>query len=136
MNIPIAYSIKTLGLPIIPVKLFDAPVSSLFLIDTGSDQSIMDIALYEHFKDKIPSLKQGKDIITANGKTETALTAIFDFTIDETLRFSEPFTCMDCSVGFNQIEKETGYQLHGILGMAFLVKHRWKIDFEKLLIQS
>lgn len=96
----------------------------------------MDIALYELFKDKISTLKQGKNIITANGKTETTLTAIFDFTIDETLRFSEPFTCMNCSMGFNQIEKETSYQLHGILGMAFLVKHQWKIDFEKLLIQS
>ena len=136
MNIPIAYSIKTLGLPIIPVKLFDAPVSSLLLIDTGSDQSIMDIALYEYFKDRISLFKQGKNIITTNGKTETTLTATFDFTIDDTLKFSEPFTCMDCSIGFNQIEKETGYQLHGILGVDFLVKYQWKIDFEKLQIHS
>ncbi len=136
MNIPIAYSIKTLGLPIIPVKLFDAPVSSLLLIDTGSDQSIMDIALYEYYKDRISLFKQGKNIITTNGKTETTLTATFDFTIDDTLKFSEPFTCMDCSIGFNQIEKETGYQLHGILGVDFLVKYQWKIDFEKLQIHS
>ena len=135
-KINILYSLQTFGLPIIPVKLFDSTVSSLLLIDTGSDRSIMDTALYEHFKEKIFTLKQEKNIITTNGKTETTLTATFDFTIDDTLKFSEPFTCMDCSIGFNQIEKETGYQLHGILGVDFLVKHQWKIDFEKLQIHT
>ncbi len=94
----------------------------------------MDIAVYNHFKDKITNSEQGQNIITTNGKTASTLTAQFDFIIEDTLKFSEPFTCMECSVGFNQIEKETGYQLHGILGTDFLVKHQWKIDFEKLQI--
>lgn len=134
MNIPINYFIKILGLPVIPLKLFNETNSSLFLIDTGSDRSIMDIAVYNHFKDKITNSEQGQNIITTNGKTSSTLTAQFTFTIDDSLKFSEPFTCMECSVGFNQIEKETGYQLHGILGTDFLVKHQWKIDFEKLQI--
>ena len=136
MNIPINYFIKILGLPVIPLKLFNETNSSLFLIDTGSDRSIMDIAVYNHFKDKITNSEQGQNIITTNGKTSSTLTAQFTFTIDDSLKFSEPFTCMNCSTGFNQIQKETGYQLHGILGTDFLVKHQWKIDFERLQIHT
>lgn len=133
-TIPIKYSVYNIGLPVIPIKLFNAENHSLLLVDTGSDRSIMDIAVYNHFKDKIINPQRGQNIITTNGNTTSTLTAQFDFIIDDSLKFSEPFTCMECSVGFNQIEKETGYQLHGILGTDFLVKHQWKIDFEKLQI--
>ena len=133
-TIPIKYSVYNIGLPVIPIKLFNAENHSLLLVDTGSDRSIMDIAVYNHFKDKITNSEQGQNIITTNGQTSSTLTAQFDFIIEDTLKFSEPFTCMECSVGFNQIQKETGYQLHGILGTDFLVKHQWKIDFEKLQI--
>ena len=130
-TIPIKYSVYNIGLPVIPVKLFNEENHSLLLVDTGSDRSIMDITVYNHFKDK-----QGQNIITTNGQTSSTLIAQFIFTIDDSLKFSEPFTCMECSVGFNQIEKETGYQLHGILGTDFLVKHQWKIDFENLQIHT
>lgn len=129
-TIPIKYSVYSIGLPVIPVKLFNEENHSLLLVDTGSDRSIMDITVYNHFKDKITNSEQGQNIITTNGKTSSTLTAQFTFTIDDSLKFSEPFTCMDCSLGFNQIQKETGYQLHGILGTDFLVRHQWKIDFE------
>ena len=129
--IPITYSIKSIGLPVIPVKLFDSTESSLLLVDTGSDRSIMDMAVYTYFKDSPPTpSKGGTKIMTVNGLSLDTLTAKFIFTIDDTQKYTEPFTCMDCSTGFNQIQKETGYQLHGILGTDFLIKHQWKIDFE------
>ena len=132
----LTHSIQTLRLPVIPVKLFNAENPSLLLVDPGSDRSIMDITVYNHFKDKITNSEQGQNIITTNGQTSSTLTAQFDFIIEDTLKFSEPFTCMEGSVGFNQIQKETGYQLHGILGTDFLVKHQWKIDFENLQIHT
>ena len=135
-TIPIKYSVYNIGLPVIPVKLFNEENHSLLLVDTGSDRSIMDITVYNHFKDKITNSEQGQNIITTNGQTSSTLIAQFIFTIDDSLKFSEPFTCMECSVGFNHIEKETGYQLHGILGTDFLVKHQWKIDFENLQIHT
>ena len=46
--IPIPFSIQTLGLPVIPVKLFNETNSSLLLVDTGSDRSIMDITVLVH----------------------------------------------------------------------------------------
>lgn len=135
-TIPIKYSVYSIGLPVIPVKLFNEENHSLLLVDTGSDRSIMDIAVYNHFKDKITNSEQGQNIITTNGQTSSTLIAQFIFTIDDTLKYSELFTCMDCSTGFNQIQKETGYQLHGVLGTDFLVKHQWKIDFERLQIHT
>ena len=41
----LTHSIQTLRLPVIPVKLFNAENHSLLLVDTGSDRSIMDIAV-------------------------------------------------------------------------------------------
>lgn len=61
-NILISHSIQTLRLPVIPVKLFNAENHSLLLVDTGSDRSIMDITVYNHFKDKITNSEQGQNI--------------------------------------------------------------------------
>lgn len=58
--IPIPFSIQTLGLPVIPVKLFNETNSSLLLVDTGSDRSIMDIAVYNHLKIKSPTPNKAK----------------------------------------------------------------------------
>ena len=135
-NIPISFSIHSMGLPVIPVKLFDAKSYALLLVDTGSDRSIMDLAVYDHFKDQITEIKSGTSILTTHGVSEQTFTATFEFSIDDWLKYSEVFTCMDCSKGFSQIEKETSHQLHGILGTDFLVKHQWKIDFEKLKIHT
>lgn len=85
MHLPIIHSIQTLGLPVITIKLFNAENHSLLLVDTGSDRSIMDIAVYSHFKDKITTSQQGQNIITTNGQTSSTLTAQFDFIIDGTL---------------------------------------------------
>ena len=44
-TIPIKYSVYNIGLPVIPVKLFNEENHSLLLVDTGSDRSIMDITV-------------------------------------------------------------------------------------------
>lgn len=33
-----------------------------------------------------------------------------------------------------KIQEETGVQLHGILGIPFLIENKWKIDFEKMIV--
>lgn len=58
--IPIPFSIQTLGLPVIPVKLFNEENHSLLLVDTGSDRSIMDIPYITTLKIKSPTRQRPK----------------------------------------------------------------------------
>ena len=38
---------------------------------------------------------------------------------------------MDATSAMAQVQEETGIQIHGILGIQFLLEHKWIIDFEK-----
>ena len=127
--IPLSFPLKAIGLPAIPVKLFDDK-HILFLIDTGADISIMDISLFEYYKSRVMFSEKSEGIIMATHSTQETIQAQFEFSYEE-LRYTEVFRCMDCSMGFNQVQQDSGYQIHGIIGTNFLVKYRWIIDFEK-----
>ena len=36
----------------------------------------------------------------------------------------------------SQVQDETGVQVHGVLGVQFLIENKWIVDFEKLEIKS
>ena len=50
------------------------------------------------------------------------------------------YTCeyviADMSAPFNDIKRETGVTLHGIIGTKFFAKYNYVIDFEKLVAYS
>ena len=50
----------------------------------------------------------------------------------ENQEYIEPFTCSNTTEAFEQIEKESGIRIHGILGNHFFLKHGWILDFEKI----
>lgn len=133
INIPISFSLEGMGIPVIPVNLFDTDNHILLLIDTGADKSIMDISVYEYFKDRVTEISSGKQVSTASNSIESAISVRFDFAYDDH-RYSEMFLCMDCSNGFDKVKQETGHRIHGILGCDFLLRHQWVIDLEKCVI--
>lgn len=131
--IPILFSLKSMGLPVIPVRMFDTEHHILLLADTGADKSIMDRSVLDRFKEQAQEIGRGTEVTTANNTSTEAISALFRFSY-EGHDYMEPFICMDCSLGFDKIKEETGYRPHGILGTDFLVKHQWVIDFEKGII--
>lgn len=48
--------------------------------------------------------------------------------------FSNEFAISNLDAVFNSVKKETGVQLHGILGSDFFQKYRYVIDFDKFIV--
>ncbi len=53
----------------------------------------------------------------------------------EDKRVSELFSVLDANKAIMQIEKESGIQIHGILGIPFLTQNKWILDFSDLTLQ-
>ena len=45
------------------------------------------------------------------------------------------FSVMDANAAILQIQKESGIQIHGILGIPFLTQNKWILDFNNLSVQ-
>ena len=43
---------------------------------------------------------------------------------------------MDATEAISRVQKESGIQIHGILGIPFLVENKWILDFGKLNIKT
>lgn len=46
------------------------------------------------------------------------------------------FYVMDATEAISKVQKESGIQIHGILGIPFLVENKWILDFSKLNIKT
>jgi hypothetical protein len=127
MTFPLNYGLSKTGLPLIVVKIFDHDIC--LLLDTGSNQNIIDERIYKHFRDKLPETDQSKEVLTFNGTTggaEIMLPFVF-----ENQQYNEPFVSSNTEA-FDAVESETGIRIYGILGNHFFLKHGWILDFDKI----
>lgn len=46
------------------------------------------------------------------------------------------FSVLDATTTIAQIQSESGIQIHGILGIPFLIQNEWILDFKKLTISK
>lgn len=130
MESPLSLGLQKTGLPLI--------ISSdnlCFLIDTGSTHNTLFGFVYEHFKGRFKVLEKKHNIIGIDGIQHEAPTieATFNF---EGANYTSSFAVLDDSEAVAQIQKETGIQIHGVLGTQFFIENKWIIDFEQLSIKS
>ena len=123
---PLTYGLSKTGLPLIVVKIFDYELC--LLLDTGSNRNIIDKQTYDHFIDKLEVPEQSQGVLTLNGVTEGAVINI-PFTF-EGQQYNELFMCAENTESFEQIKKESGIRIYGILSNNFFLKHGWVLDFE------
>ena len=48
---------------------------------------------------------------------------------------SVTFSVLEATKAVRQIQKESGIQIHGILGTPFLTQNKWVLDFNNLTVQ-
>lgn len=46
------------------------------------------------------------------------------------------FSVVDATEVVSRVQKESGIQVHGILGIPFLVENKWIFDFDKFNIRT
>lgn len=127
MEFPLACGLQKTGLPLI---LTSGKLKNIcFLIDTGSTHNILFDFVYEHFKDEFKLLNCTCRTMGIEGhyKETPVIEATFNF---EGIDYTSTFSVLDATDAIAQVQKETGIQIHGVLGIKFLIENKWIIDFE------
>ena len=131
MKIPIEYSLTKLGLPLIVTS--NKP-NLCFLIDTGATHNIVFSYVYEEIPQYFSALQDTSCLMGIEGTqqrtNQVEATISFD---DKESRVT--FSVMDANAAILQIQKESGVQIHGILGIPFLTQNKWILDFNNLSVQ-
>ena len=129
-NYPFSFSMNKTGLPLIAVSIYNKNIC--LLIDSGSTMNLLDKRVYEYFKDEI-SVISSSELIGIDGIKQYTERVKLNFTFEDT-EYNTHFNLFDTSLAFNQVEKDSDIQIHGILGNEFLVENEWIIDYEKYSI--
>ena len=69
--------------------------------------------------------------IESHFQDSTSVEGTFNFDGTE---YTSIFEVVKANDTITQLQEETGVQLHGILGIPFLIENKWKIDFEKMIV--
>ena len=132
MEFPLHYSLNRVGLPLI---ITSSKPALCFLIDTGASHNVLFSFVYAEFQHLFSTLEPKSDttIMGIDGSTNNVSqvkgTIAFEDKQSEAI-----FSVVDATEVISRVQKESGIQVHGILGIPFLVENKWILDFDKLKI--
>ena len=129
LEFPLSLGLQKAGLPLI----ISENNNLCFLLDTGATNNVIFNYVYEHFKEEFKRLDKNQSIMGIEGSYQEApiVEATFNF---EGVDYTSSFSVLEASDAMQQVQKETGIQIHGILGVQFLLENKWILDFKKLTI--
>ena len=131
MEFPLTYGLRKTGLPLI--LTYGKLKNVCFLIDTGSTHNSIFSFVYEHFKDDFRIIEEDQKTMGIESRFQDSTTVEGTFNFDGT-EYTSTFEVVKANDTITQLQEETGVQLHGILGIPFLMENKWKIDFEKMIV--
>lgn len=117
------------GLPIITVKIDNKKLN--FLLDTGSNQSLIDMSEIVNLKHQIVSTEGST--MKMNGEIEDTMNVLVDLEYNDSIYEEVELVVMDLSFSFNEVKKQDGVQLHGIIGSNFFDKYNYILDYKEYL---
>ena len=117
-------------LPLIEAKIKDLYVC--FIIDTGSTHSLLDESLATILNNSINYVGENS-LHGIEGHEVSTKQGILDLNINGK-DYQQDFCFMPLMGGFASIKKESGIEIHGILGNNFLIANKWIIDYGKLVV--
>lgn len=131
MEFPLTLGLQKTGLPLIVTS---GKLKNLcFLIDTGATHNSLFSFVYEHFKEEFKTFGKTQKLMGIEGhyKETPVIETTFNF---EGTDCTSIFSILDATEAIAQVQEETGIQIHGVLGVQFILENGWKIDFEKFSV--
>lgn len=130
-NVSLKYPLDKIGLPLI---ITSSKSNLCFLIDTGATHNIVFSYVYEGLPHLFETAQvHSESLIGIDGAekktSQTTTTLSFD-----KKEISATFSVLDATEAVVQVYKESGIQIHGILGIPFLTKNKWILDFNNLTL--
>ena len=127
MKYSIATGIQKLSMPLLDVKI--ANLKLTFLIDTGATNNVIASFVYEQIKEAFVLSDENNRIMGVEGNyMETPIVEAIVNIAENSIRTEFNVVNMDDAV--IKLQNETGLQLHGLLGIPFLVDNKCILDFK------
>lgn len=125
-------ALDLIELPIVTFYQDDKKLN--FMLDSGSNFSIIDINAVNNLKLKHTKLNKVNSIIGINGETRNAGFINLKFSYKH-INFDYDFQYLDLSNVVDSL-KQNGITIHGILGNQFFIKYKYILDFNDLIAYS
>lgn len=126
MKYSIATGIQKLSMPLLNVKI--ANLKLTFLIDTGATHNVIASFVYEQMKDAFVLLNDKNKIMGVEGNSkETPIVEALVIIAGTSMRTK--FSVVNMNNTIIQLQDETGLQLHGLLGIPFLMDNNCILNF-------
>lgn len=126
MKYSIAAGIQNLSMPLLNVKIANMKLS--FLIDTGATHNVIASFVYEQMRDAFVLLNDKNKIMGVEGNSKETPVVEAHVIIAET-SMQTKFSVVNMNDTIIQLQDETGLQLHGFLGIPFLMDNKCILDF-------
>ena len=130
-NISFQYTLDKIGLPLIVTS---SKPNLCFLIDTGATHNIVFSYVYEEIPQYFSALQDTYCIMGIEGTQQevSQVEASISFDNRESI---VSFSVIEANAAILKVQKESGIQIHGILGIPFLTQNKWILDFNTLTVQ-
>ena len=136
MEQDLRWGIAQTGLPLITVELEndDGNKGKLcFLIDTGASINIIYKFVCKHFTKTFIELEGSGSVMGFEGEKYEAQYVGITFELAGK-KYSDVFSIVEEYKGMKHIQENSGIQVHGVLGLPFLINNGWIIDLDKLMV--
>lgn len=128
MNHSLSESLLKLSMPLVKARV--RGVNLTFLVDTGSTHNVIASFVYEQIRNAFMITGESNKVMGVDGKYQDVI--IVNATLEiEGVELKSDFNVVDMSDAVMQLQDETGLQLHGLLGIPFLMDNKCIIDFGK-----
>ena len=128
MNHSLSEGLLKLSMPLVKARV--CGVNLTFLIDTGSTHNVIASFVYEQIRNAFIITGESNKVMGVDGKYQDVI--IVNATLEiEGVELKSDFNVVDMSDAVMQLQDETGLQLHGLLGIPFLMDNKCIIDFDK-----
>lgn len=118
-------------LPVVTFYQGDKKIN--FLLDTGSNNCVINKGFLKHIKYNMIEAETQISGIEGNAQKANICEIKMSYK-DKDYVF--PYVIQDLSAVFNDIKKETGVTIHGLLGSKFFNEFKYVLDFDELIAYS
>ncbi len=134
MEFPLYYGLSRVGLPLIVTS---SKPTLCFLIDTGATHNVLFSFVYAELQHLFSVLELNNDttLMGIDGSTKN-VSQVRGTIVFEGKQSDATFSIVDAEEAISMVQNESGIQIHGILGMPFLIENKWILDFKKFQVRT
>lgn len=119
-----------------PLIVTSSKPTLCFLIDTGATHNVLFSFVYAELQHLSSVLELNNDttLMGIDGSTKH-VSQVRGTIAFEGKQSDVTFSVVDATEAISMVQNESGIQIHGILGMPFLIENKWILDFKKLQVR-